>query len=832
MIPSPKKHRKISQSDSTHTGLLEVTSRENPLLINGYSVLDKQYKENTVHSQICDTIRESLEGISDPSKINVMFQIGRLMSVVQSKSIFLPIENEAVLDYDFNKVKFVPNVSKKCIDLLYLNVFASKSNFSKLVPNFDYLEIEVFHSKSLNGGSFEVKSSGSEEALHNKKLDGINHSTIYRTPFDVNEPLDFSSIESYIYNYLNSVIVYRPQSEYHFKVQTNSITSLKTSSSMRDNTQGASSDSNKDGGTEFKNIEASNVSKILFRHIRTYRTSKTPNYKLIKFNLEVIDQWDIPVNEELLKLKIEEMMSVFFEAFISSSSSRRYSFLDIENSEESKVKIIQFSSNSRTTASKSFNNNSDTATNNKDYASNINTKNSNINTKNSNTNGVSKNASQDKNNEDNKEIEANDSNYESQLCKQYRRLVNSKPNRFEFIITLLSSNTRMLLDLFSNHAGYLGYTPGDTGHSNTGPSQNTARNMGEDALDMSDFYPNLFGDTSEFAQIHYDTRKVVRQQESAIQALRKYNNLVKRLMIMVYIKQNATVLDLACGHGQDIDKYDVKRIKKLMGIDISLREINEARRRYSQRKRVLSYTAEFHHGNLMDSKVYSVFVKNKRFDVVSIQLAIHYILETEAGAEFILRKVHEILNEGGLFIGSTVCCERISQELAMNPPVQGEEKEKSWTFGNPIFKVTMEQKSIEAIKNTQEGENMDRSHIGEVLNSTWGLKYHFFLMESIDEGEYIVPWKAFAEMCTKIGFKLVESLTFPEYLEKSRRLFAKRALELPHNVYENVEKHLGSASNFQLSKEQERAFSLYKIFVFEKMKARDKLYIQGVKIKK
>ncbi|BAM40045.1 uncharacterized protein TOT_020000312 [Theileria orientalis strain Shintoku] len=734
MIPSPKKHRKISQSDSTHTGLLEVTSRENPLLINGYSVLDKQYKENTVHSQICDTIRESLEGISDPSKINVMFQIGRLMSVVQSKSIFLPIENEAVLDYDFNKVKFVPNVSKKCIDLLYLNVFASKSNFSKLVPNFDYLEIEVFHSKSLNGGSFEVKSSGSEEALHNKKLDGINHSTIYRTPFDVNEPLDFSSIESYIYNYLNSVIVYRPQSEYHFKVQTNSITSLKTSST-------------------------SNVSKILFRHIRTYRTSKTPNYKLIKFNLEVIDQWDIPVNEELLKLKIEEMMSVFFEAFISSSSSRRYSFLDIENSEESK----------------------------------------------------------DKNNEDNKEIEANGSNYESQLCKQYRRLVNSKPNRFEFIITLLSSNTRMLLDLFSNHAG---------------PSQNTARNMGEDALDMSDFYPNLFGDTSEFAQIHYDTRKVVRQQESAIQALRKYNNLVKRLMIMVYIKQNATVLDLACGHGQDIDKYDVKRIKKLMGIDISLREINEARRRYSQRKRVLSYTAEFHHGNLMDSKVYSVFVKNKRFDVVSIQLAIHYILETEAGAEFILRKVHEILNEGGLFIGSTVCCERISQELAMNPPVQGEEKEKSWTFGNPIFKVTMEQKSIEAIKNTQEGENMDRSHIGEVLNSTWGLKYHFFLMESIDEGEYIVPWKAFAEMCTKIGFKLVESLTFPEYLEKSRRLFAKRALELPHNVYENVEKHLGSASNFQLSKEQERAFSLYKIFVFEKMKARDKLYIQGVKIKK
>ncbi|UKK02160.2 hypothetical protein MACK_001515 [Theileria orientalis] len=802
MIPSPKKHRKISQSDSTHIGVLEVTSRGNPLLIHGYSVLDKQYKENTVHSQICDTIRESLEGISDPSKINVIFQIGRLMSVVQSKSIFLPVENEAVLDYDFNKVKFVPNVSKKCIDLLYLNVFASKSNFSKLVPNFDYLEIEVFHSKSLNGGSLETKGSGKEEALNNKKLDGINHSTIYRTPFNVDEPLDFGSIESYIYNYLNSVIVYRPQSEYHFKVQTNSITSLNTDLSNRDNTQGASYNSNKDSSTRLNDIDGSKVSKILFRHIRTYRTSKTPKYKLIKFNLEVIDQWDIPVNEELLNLKIDEMMSVFFEAFISSSSSKRYSFLDLENSEESKVKIIQFSSNSRTKPSTNFNKNADTTND--------------TTTTNNSTNSVTDNGSEDTDNI-NKAIEVNGHNYESQLCKQYRRLLNSKPNRFEFIITLLSSNTRMLLDLFSNH---------------TGSSLNSVRNTGEDTLDMSDFYPNLFGDTSEFAQIHYDTRKVVRQQESAIQALRKYNNLVKRLMIMVYIKQNATVLDLACGHGQDIDKYDVKRIKKLMGIDISLREINEARRRYSQRKKVLSYTAEFHHGNLMDSKIYSVFVKNRKFDVVSIQLAIHYILETEACADFILRKMHEVLNEGGLLIGSTVCCERISQELAMNPPVQGEEKEKSWTFGNPIFKVTMEQKSIEAIKNTQEGENIDRNHIREVLNNTWGLKYHFFLMESIDEGEYIVPWKAFVEMCTKIGFKLVESLTFPEYLEKSRRLFAKRTLELPHSVYENIEKHLNSVSSFQLSKEQERGFSLYKIFVFEKMKARDKLYIQGVKIKK
>lgn len=571
MINRPKSRRKVSKEDSTDSGFKELTSSDNPLLIEGYNLFDKQYNENTIHNRICHSIKESLDSISDPLSCNVVFQIGKLMSVVKSRSIYLPTETEAVLDFDFNKVKFVPNISKQCLDSLYLNLFVSKSDYCKLVQNNDYLEVELV---------YNTKTGNSDSKVNNKE--GFCHSIIYRIPFIFNEKLNFNDLKQYTYNYLDSIIVYRPQSDYHFKVQTNCIISVNHNATE---TRGS-------------------VLKMLFRHLRTYNTNKLENVKFIKFNLEVVDEWDIPINDELCGLGIQELITSFYETFIATNSSNSNPFIDVDNSEESKVKIIQVSTDS----SKIPNN--------------------------------------------------------SQLYRQYKRLIESKPNRFGYIVSLLESNTRMLLDLFNG-------TLVD--------SQLDTLDRKDDALD---YYPNLFGDTAEFAQIHYDTRKVIRQQESAIEALRKYNNLVKRVLILCNIKKNASVLELACGHAQDLDKYNTKKIRKLMGIDISLREINEARRRYGQRKRTLSFNAEFHHGNLLDPKIYSMFIKNNTFDVVSIQLAIHYMLDTETSTNFILEKIHNSLNEGGLFIGSTICCDQLSKELASN-------LNNSHSSGNELIYITI-----------------------------------------------------------------------------------------------------------------------------------------------
>uniref|UniRef100_A0A3B0MPW9 mRNA (guanine-N(7))-methyltransferase n=1 Tax=Theileria annulata TaxID=5874 RepID=A0A3B0MPW9_THEAN len=721
MVNRPKSRRKVSNQDSTDSGPKELTCCDNPLLIQGYNLFDNQYKENTIHNRICHSIKESLDSISDPLSCNVIFQIGKLMSVVKSRSIVLPIETEAVLDFDSNKVKFVPNVSKQCLDSLYLNIFVSRSDYTKLVQNNDYLEVELV---------YNTKTCNSESRNSNKE--GFCHSIIYRIPFVFNEQLNFNDLKQYTYNYLDSIIVYRPQSNYHFKVQTNCIISV-------------------DGNTK---ESRGSVMKMLFRHLRTYNSSKLENVKFIKFNLEVVDEWDIPINDELCSLEILEVIKACYETFIATNNSNSYPFIDLDNSEESKVKIIQISTDS----SKISNN--------------------------------------------------------SQLYRQYKRLVEYKPNRFNYIVSLLESNTRMLLDLFDR-----------TLFDGT----ELGKELDDRKFDGMDYYPNLFGDTAEFAQIHYDTRKVIRQQESAIEALRKYNNLVKRVLILCNIKKNTSVLELACGHAQDLDKYNTKRIRKLMGIDISMREINEARRRYGQRKRTLSFNAEFHHGNLLDPKIYSMFIKNNTFDVVSIQLAIHYILDTEASTNFILEKIYNSLNEGGLFIGSTICCDQLSKELASNINKSVNNTEV-WEFGNPIFKITLDEKSVQEIKNSS--ENLNYTEIKDVLNTNWGLKYHFFLMESIDESEYVVPWRKFVDMCNRIGLKLVESYTFPEYLDKYRTLIENKRLELPQNVYENMDYHFKNISNYSFSNDQMRVFSLYKIFVFEKITGRDKLYIQGVKIKR
>lgn len=142
----------------------------------------------------------------------------------------------------------------------------------------------------------------------------------------------------------------------------------------------------------------------------------------------------------------------------------------------------------------------------------------------------------------------------------------------------------------------------------------------------------------------------------------------------------------------------------------------------------------------------------------------------------------------------------------------------------------MDEKSVEEIKNSS--ESLSYTEINEVLNSNWGLKYHFFLMESIDESEYVVPWRKFVNLCSKIGLKLVESHPFQEYLELYKALFDSKKLDLPQDVYENMDYHFKNISNYVFSNDQMRVFSLYKIFIFQKITGRDKLYIQGVKIKK
>lgn len=698
------------ESDRYTPGAL--TSHCNPLMITGYPVLSAADLTATVSNAIERVIRESMGCTRDPFMVHCAFQVGRLVGITKNRNIVLPVETESVLDDDASRVKFIPEVSPKCVDVLYMDVFTSQTGSHRLVPDSDIVEIEVVSSSNMH-----TRNSGDN-------FEGFHHTRIYRVPYSTEEGLCMSALQCWDHNVLNSLIVYRPQSHYHYRLQTSSM----ISDTVDSNLQGSAT-----------------VLKLAFRHLRKYKTNTVEGKKLVKWGLNVSDHWDIVVNDEMVKLPIEKLFECFTACLISGKTDvSAFQFFDHEVVEDSKRQYVEAWVDS------------------------------------------------------------------SQLAKQFLRLTQAKANRFGYIISMLHSNLRMIMDSFDSTS--------------------------LEAEVLTDFYPNRFGGTTDAVQFHYDTRKLVRQKGSAIEALRRNNNLVKRILIACHIRCKSTVLDLACGHGQDLDKYATVGISHVLGIDISLAEIMEARRRFCDQNRSgrLRFKAEFHHGNVMEEKVFTTYVRNKKFDVVFIQLAIHYMLSDEASATMLLRNIHKALCDKGIFIGSTVCCNAVAKGLIANAPYQSSEDGGGirWEFGNSIFRVTMEESSIEDLTDGDINKEISQETITSRLESRWGLKYHFFLMESIDAAEYVVPWKAFSDLCTNLGFRLIETFTFPEYLERAHSIFKTMGAFLEPKVMDNVIHHLKMISSVTMSSEQQEAFMLYRIFVFEKVTGRDKMYMQGVKIRR
>lgn len=133
--------------------------------------------------------------------------------------------------------------------------------------------------------------------------------------------------------------------------------------------------------------------------------------------------------------------------------------------------------------------------------------------------------------------------------------------------------------------------------------------------------------------------------------MRAFNNWIKANLITTYCKGMTTVLDVGCGRGGDLNKFIHTDIKEYVGIDIDndgLYVINDsAHKRYLNFKRtrkdvpVMTFIQADARGllnvaaqeNIMPQMTESNkkllklhFAKNKRYDVINCQFALHYFL--------------------------------------------------------------------------------------------------------------------------------------------------------------------------------------------------------------
>ncbi|CAM8906286.1 unnamed protein product [Rhodiola kirilowii] len=297
---------------------------------------------------------------------------------------------------------------------------------------------------------------------------------------------------------------------------------------------------------------------------------------------------------------------------------------------------------------------------------------------------------------------------------------------------------------------------------------------------------------------HYSARtnQTLEQREaSPIIHLKKLNNWIKSVLIQLYTRKGDSVLDLACGKGGDLIKWDKAMIGYYVGIDIAAGSVEDCRTRYNGEadhhrwRKKYSFPARLIVGDCFDLKIPldKVLERDAPFDICSCQFAMHYSWSNEARARRALANISALLRPGGTFIGTMPDANVIIRKLR---EAQGLE------IGNSVYSIRFD-------------EEFSRKKFKS--SSPFGIKYNFHLEDAVDCPEWIVAFNVFKKMAEEYGLELVLVKNFhefvhdfmkkPEFVELMRRLGALGD---------------GSAEQSTLSPDEWEVANLYLAFVLRK----------------
>ncbi|PIA50866.1 hypothetical protein AQUCO_01200267v1 [Aquilegia coerulea] len=266
---------------------------------------------------------------------------------------------------------------------------------------------------------------------------------------------------------------------------------------------------------------------------------------------------------------------------------------------------------------------------------------------------------------------------------------------------------------------------------------------------------------------HYSARTnqtLEEREASPIIHLKKLNNWIKSVLIQLYTRKGDAVLDLACGKGGDLIKWDKARVGYYVGVDIAEGSIEDCRTRYNgdadqnQRRKKFSFPARLLCGDCYEVGLDKALEDDAPFDICSCQFAMHYSWSTEARARQALANVSALLRPGGTFIGTMPNANVIIKKLR---------EAEGLVFGNNVYWIRFDD---------------EHAHKKFKSSSPFGIKYKFHLEDAVDCPEWVVPFHVFKSLAEEYGLDLVfvknahafveEYLKKPEYAELMRRLGA------------------------------------------------------------
>lgn len=284
-----------------------------------------------------------------------------------------------------------------------------------------------------------------------------------------------------------------------------------------------------------------------------------------------------------------------------------------------------------------------------------------------------------------------------------------------------------------------------------------------------------------------------KRTESAIYRLRSFNNCIKYMLIHKYSRHNGSVLDLGCGKGGDLAKWQMVSTQDYVGVDLSDQSVREAVNRY--RKQRFPFHAVFATGDFTTPvpEILADFnpeeVSNYQFDNVSMQFCMHYAFANEESVVKMLENISKSLKKGGMFIGTIPSSDFIKWKIKKLEPGA-----KSW--GNSIYSVTFPEEP------PKDGK----------FENPFGNVYSYYLQDAVDNvPEYLVPFEKFRALCEEHHLELRYKKNFFDLFKSEISNYFHM---LPGPLIQSLRLDDG---RYGVDGDERDACSFYLGFVFEKV---------------
>ncbi|XP_065577805.1 mRNA cap guanine-N7 methyltransferase-like [Artemia franciscana] len=337
---------------------------------------------------------------------------------------------------------------------------------------------------------------------------------------------------------------------------------------------------------------------------------------------------------------------------------------------------------------------------------------------------------------------------------------------------------------------------------------------------VANFYNNL------------EEKGIESRTESRILYMRNFNNWVKSVLIgearrHLDMDEKIVVMDLGCGKGGDLPKWDKSSVGKIVLSDIAEKSLEQCKNRFESRNR--SYEAEFILADATrDTLRDKLKDKEMMFDIVSCQFMLHYSFESLRQANKFLQNVASNLRPGGFFIGTTTDGFEIMRRLKeVNSPSEvarnGDESEAVVPEDKEVYKLKKFGNSIYSVEFPEDAQLSPPP--------LFGSKYNFHLEGVVDCPEFLVYFPTLQRLAKAHNLELIMKSRFEDFVQRNiskerdllnridslERYPSQNPVGNAETDYNHVKKpEYEKMTVGTLSKDEWEAMTMYCVFIFKK----------------